>query len=168
MTPSKADPCFLFRKSGSDVPNFIILQVDDSLGNGTEAFMDDEVSKMKYECKPRKIFKAEEPIKFNGVFITRGKQNDYEMTQSKKLQVAVPTTKEKLVSVRAKIQYIAGCTRPDLAGPVQINDGKESKQSYGKNIFRNEKDRKVLQRNFCRRPQIRAARSEITSPCFVH
>ncbi len=47
MSPSKADPCFLYRKEKENhaiisVPNVAILQVDDSFGNGSESFLQDE------------------------------------------------------------------------------------------------------------------------------
>ena len=36
------------------------------------------------------------------------------------LEFDYPTTQKEFVSICAKLQYIAGCTRPDLAGPVQL------------------------------------------------
>ncbi len=57
---------------------------------------------------------------FNGMTITRLGDNSYYLTQSDKLENPNPSTPESLVALRAKLQYVAGCVRPDLAGPVQL------------------------------------------------
>lgn len=122
MSSSEADPCFLYKKSDSSiVPNFVMLQVDDSLGCGNKSFLGaEEKGSIQFECKPRDILKNGDRIMFNGSLLVREKDDMYKMSQPKKLNCTVPKTKKDLVSTRAALQYIAGCTRPDIAGPVQL------------------------------------------------
>ncbi len=65
MTASKADLCFLFgnqdqKNQKKIITNFVILQVDDSLGNGDKSFLDAEEKEVKrFDCKNRQIWKTE-------------------------------------------------------------------------------------------------------------
>ena len=52
------------------------------------------------------------------------------MTQQNKLSaLQQPTKPKELVSVRAALQYIAGCTRPDLCSPTQLPSRAVSEQT---------------------------------------
>lgn len=120
MQAAKADPCFFFKKTKGFIPNFVVLQVDDSLGNGESSFLDSEEKEMKFDCKPRTILSRGVSVKFNGTIVSRNQDDSYSMKQSPKLKTEIPTTKDKMVSVRAKFQYIGNCTRPDISGVVQM------------------------------------------------
>ena len=123
MTPTSADQCLLFSKDKSthNIPNLVALQVDDSFGIVSKDFLQLEEAEVKqFKCKPRTILLKEKSVRFNGSQISRKKNNMYELKQSEMFGFEDPSTNEEFVSIRAKLQYIAGCTRPDIAGPVQI------------------------------------------------
>jgi hypothetical protein len=115
MSSSRADPCLLYKHINT-VPCGVILQVDDSLGYGPDCFQEEEEESKRFLCKPRDITTENHTV-FNGVEIRRDGQNII-LSQTEKLKAfSVPKTDDEAVSVRAAVQYVANCTRPDLSSP---------------------------------------------------
>ena len=126
MKETTYDKC-LFYTSHSDknYKGVTALQVDDSFGHGTELFLKEEEEKCKryqhYNEKPRVYVKPNAPVPFNGTIITRLGDGNYKMDQSQKLKdIKYATSDEDLVSIRALLQYIGTCTRPDLCSVSQM------------------------------------------------
>ena len=120
MTRTKADPCVLVKRKGNTIDGVIMLQVDDSLGFGTPAFLDLEESASKlFRCKPRTGITSK-PISFNGIMINK-LQNGYRMSQTDKVdRLTIATTQKAFSSQRAAAQYIGVNTRPDICAAVQL------------------------------------------------
>ena len=93
--------------------------MDDSFGIGDECFLiEEEESSKRFISKPRKLLS--ERANFNGVSMAVDNNGAYAIDQQAKFPDVTPCTTEELVSIRAKMQYIAGCSRPDIAGPVHL------------------------------------------------
>ena len=132
MQVCEADECLLFRKGKSadndttvlserDIPTVVILQVDDSLGTADAEFLKDEEREVQvYKCKPRTIISSGTTVNFNGMEITRTKNGEYMTGQPRLCDCTVPNDVTNLVSLRAKLQYLAGVTRPDIAGMIHL------------------------------------------------
>ena len=74
MTRSRVDPCLLIKQGNNGLDGFILLQVDDSLGFGTEQFLDEEErASLTFKCKARAPL-TNKPTTFNGITITKGNQ----------------------------------------------------------------------------------------------
>jgi hypothetical protein len=126
MKVSKADSCLLYRRTAVDggkeeTDGITILQVDDSFGHGSVSFLArEEIASKRFDCKPRLLFEVNTTARFNGSTLVRA-AHGYSMHQRDKLdKIRRPETQKDLVSVRAALQYIAGCTRPDVASCVQL------------------------------------------------
>jgi hypothetical protein len=126
MRVSKADTCFLYHRitderGAEKTDGLTILQVDDSFGHGTEAFLDsEELASSRFDCKPRLLFNINTSARFNGTNVQRT-MHGFTIHQRDKLdKIRRPETDKDLISVRAALQYIAGCTRPDIASCVQL------------------------------------------------
>ena len=122
MKSTKGDPCLLYRHSATETDGITALQVDDSYGHGTKEFLEEEERESKrFKCKPRKILKVGETTSFNGSQITVETNRVHLLRQMDKLRkVAKPKNPEEMVSLRALLQYIGCCTRPDLCASVQL------------------------------------------------
>ena len=96
------------------------MQVDDSLGVGTESFLEkEEIASKQFRCKPRTIISSEN-TSFNGINIKKTTAS-YSITQSDKVDKLVdPTTSVEYASHRALAQYVGVNTRPDICAPVQL------------------------------------------------
>lgn len=127
MKESTADSCLLIRRGDVETDGVTILQVDDSCGHGNKKFLDDEEEGSKnVKCKPRTMLEIGTSVSFNGRTIKRTDFN-YCMEQESKLKnLQDPSTATALISIRAAIQYIAGCTRPDLCSCVQLLSSAET------------------------------------------
>ncbi len=126
MRESPADNCFLYSHNvGLAGPNVTVLQFDDSFGFGSQDFFErEETHASNFKCKPRTVLQLGESNVFNGVHI--GKENfGYSMEQSRKIHaLEYPQTDKELISVRAAVQYIATCMRPDVSSATQILSGR--------------------------------------------
>ena len=124
MQACQSDPCVSYRtKPEERDPSkaVTVLQVDDAFGHGNERFLaEDEEHSKRFLCKPRKLLKTGDSAQFNGSRISV-LEDSINMDQSLKLKrLKQQKGKDDLVSVRAQIQYIASCTRPDLCAAVQL------------------------------------------------
>lgn len=121
MEESVADRCLLFRRKDSCLEAVTVLQVDDSAGHGNESFMNEEEQGSKtFTCKPRKFISTGQSASFNGCVISKT-ENGYTMTQPDKLmRMQDPVSQSEAISTRAALQYVAGCTRPDLCSSTQL------------------------------------------------
>ncbi len=99
----------------------IVLQVDYSMVAASTEFVDTEQNESSaFNSKPRTILDTGESIMFNGVTVSKT-SNGYRCFQSEKLRVLQqPKTDKELISTRASLQYIATCTRPDIASATQL------------------------------------------------
>ncbi|CDF37987.1 unnamed protein product [Chondrus crispus] len=122
MKSTTGDPCLLYRSGDMHAEGVTALQVDDSFGHGTVEFLKDEERESKrIKCKPRKILKIGETTSFNGCQITVERNRVHLLRQMDKLgKISKPRNQDELVSVRALLQCIGCCTRPDLCAPVQL------------------------------------------------
>lgn len=122
MNCTRGDPCLLFRPGETSPDGLTALQVDDSYGHGTEKFLrDEDLESKRFKCKPRKIISEGDTVPFNGSGISIKECGVNSLDQSDKLEkVSIPETQSDLVSVRAQIQYVGCCTRPDLCAAVQL------------------------------------------------
>lgn len=120
MTRSRADPCVLYRRTGTVLDGVIVLQVDDSLGVGSTGFLDEEGQESKpFRCKYRSLIEKK-PITFNGRSI-RWDGNAYKMTQTENIEkLKPPSNDSEYVSMRALAQYVGFNTRPSVCAPVQL------------------------------------------------
>ena len=100
----------------------VILQVDDSLGFGTDQFLDKEMKVTdEFECKERTILTPGSKERFNGCHLHLEHNYDILMEASEKLEkLSNPRTAKEFESTRAKIQYAASLCRPDLVGCSQM------------------------------------------------
>lgn len=121
MTRSKSDPCVLFRRSHDGLDEIILLQVDDALGIGTNAFIDGESEASKeFQCKERTML-TEKPVKFNGIQIRQQSTGEIEITQTDKVErLKMPKEEKEFTSQRALAQYVGVNTRPDICTAVQL------------------------------------------------
>lgn len=122
MNSTSGDSCLLYKSKEGYVDGVVTLQVDDTFGHGSSEFLELEDEKSKaFICKPRNLLKPEESQNFNGSTILYDKAGDYHLHQKEKLSnIQLPQTKEDLISLRAKLQYIGCSTRPDLCAQVQL------------------------------------------------
>ena len=122
MKETRIDPCLLYLRKGSTVHAVTALQVDDNLGHGDAEFLADEEKYSElFESKPRLIFQSGTSTTFNGATITMLDDESYAMHQNGKLLAMTEATiQDELILIRAKLQYIGSCTRPDLCAPVQM------------------------------------------------
>lgn len=123
MLPCRSDPCLLYGNGTDGNVNFVVApQVDDVFGNGDHAVLENEEKQStRYECKPRKLLRAVDEIFFNGCRISVSKNGTFSMNQSAKLRkLRIPTSPKDLVSIRAIMQYISSCNRPDLCAEAQL------------------------------------------------
>jgi hypothetical protein len=120
MQAANVDSCFLFRRQ-DDALCVTVMQVDDTFGHGPPEFLKEEdVAAMDFVSKPRTELQVGEQHVFNGMRLCRT-SHGFTLSQKDKLEsIQVPRLEEDLISVRAKIQYIGACTRPDLASPAQL------------------------------------------------
>ena len=98
-----------------------LIQVDNSAGHGTPGILNlEEKGSRDFHCKPRQILERGKKVSFNGTMIRRN-ENGFEMRQPGKLSALKEATSTKeAISIRAAIQYIAGCMRPDLASATKL------------------------------------------------
>jgi hypothetical protein len=123
MKQSQADNCLLYRPADlQTLPATTVLQVDDSFGVGDKDFLERENDASKeFKTKPRSLIKIGMSCKFNGGTISRTAAGRYVFHQSDKLgSLDVPSSDEAVISTRAKVQYVASMTRPDLVSPSQL------------------------------------------------
>jgi len=132
MVPSPADPCFLTRAARSsnntrelrEGPACVALQVDDTLGLGSADFLRVEADAARhFESKPRAILSDNTPLRFNGVQISRATSGTIALDQTDKfhgLCLSDCNRNASLISLRARVQYVASCTRPDLAAASHL------------------------------------------------
>lgn len=121
MRRSRTDPCLLLGTDADGLRGMIILQVDDSLGLGTDTFMEEEErASTEFRCKPRKQIK-EGCQEFNGSVVSQYKNATITLTQEAKIQkLNIPTDEKAFISHRALAQYIGVSVRPDVCAPVQL------------------------------------------------
>lgn len=122
MKNTTVDKCLLYTNHSSALHGITALQVDDSFGHGNTLFLQKEEENckvfQKLKSKPRILLTE---VTFNGSNITRLLGGGYKLHQSDKLrQLEIPENDEDMGTVRAQIQYIATCTRPDLCSPSQM------------------------------------------------
>jgi len=126
MKSCTVDPCILYNRKGTNgqhkLPNVTILQVDDSFGCGNDHFLEcEEKESKRFRTNPRQVIRIGDTCKFNGSELCRISKSKYTLTQRSKLkELKVPHLEKDAVSTRAKIQYIATCSRPDLASATQL------------------------------------------------
>lgn len=71
MERARVDPCVLVKRNGLKLGGLILLQVDDSLGLGSDSFLKEEEHASKiFWCKERTSVK-EVPTSFNGITIRK-------------------------------------------------------------------------------------------------
>ena len=132
MKSSEVDPCLLYRKDkNSQVDGLICLQVDDSIGAGTQKFIDEETKASKcFKTRPASLLENGVELKFNGHYIKRNgtvlhlHQHPYEdrVPESK-----IERSAESFMTNRGKAAYLTSCTRPDVACAVnQLSQVKAS------------------------------------------
>lgn len=117
------DPCILFRRGNNgQLPDITVLQVDDSYGTGSRKFLnDEEEASRQFKTNPRKVLEVGNKCNFNGACITHEARGVYTLMQKEKIGDIVYSDEQKDgVSIRAKIQYIATASRPDLVSFRQL------------------------------------------------
>ena len=132
MSRARSDPCVLIRRSkGGELDGLILLQVDDSLGLGSDAFMREEEQASKaFRCKPRTPISREE-TSFNGISIKSNMMSPnpslpmmktYTITQKDKIRKLDDKIEgeKQFISQRSLAQYIGVNVRPDICAPVQL------------------------------------------------
>lgn len=158
MQQCTIDKCLLYKRSADyqnsrGVPDITILQVDDSFGIGSNDFLEiEDIESREFATKPRKTFGCGDTHLFNGSEIKREAENVYSISNKSKLEVLeIPKTERESVSARAKLQYVATVSRPDLASPVQLlaskvkHPSEETTKNLGKIIeYSKEKCQKGL------------------------
>lgn len=99
----------------------ILLQVDDSLGFGSEKFLsEEEMESTAFRCKPRTMI-TKKPISFNGILIHKLNRNIYTISQPGNITNLMQTMDQKIFSSqRASDQYVGVNTNPDVCAAVQI------------------------------------------------
>ena len=126
MKACKSDPCVLYWDRAKDDEHkpaaVVALQVDDAYGHGNDLFLrEKERYSSRFICKPRKVLTPGCSAQFNGTRISVCDNALHKLDQTSKLKaLKFPKTKEDLIRVRAQIQYIATCTRPNLCAAVQL------------------------------------------------
>ena len=132
MTRTRSDPCILIRRTKDGaLDGLILLQVDDSLGLGSDTFMQEEEQASKaFRCKPRTPI-SEEETGFNGISIKSKTETQtsntetmrgYTITQCDKIRKLDDKIEgeKQFISQRALAQYIGVNVRPDICAPVQL------------------------------------------------
>lgn len=122
MKYTSEDTCLLYKRSNHSVDVVVTLQVDDTFGHGSPKFLQREEENSKaFICKPRNSLTPGNPQDFNGCTILHDKDGSYSLHQGSKLScLSMPNNTEELISLRAKLQYIGCCTRPDICTKVQM------------------------------------------------
>lgn len=125
MKDTTIDKCLLYSRRDNDLIVLTALQVDYSFGHGNKEFLHLEETKSHQfrtsKPKPHRILSVKEPVNFNGTMISMVSKGHYKIDQTEKLRnIEIPSSNQDLVRVRAKIQCIASCTRPDLCSPSQL------------------------------------------------
>ena len=120
MHRTTSDPCVLLKHDGNTLEGLILLQVDDSLGFGTDLFLTtEEAASATFRCKPRTAI-TNKPVTFNGINIHK-QEHQYIMKQEDKIdRLIISSTEKEFTSQRAAAQYIGVNTRPDIATPFQL------------------------------------------------
>lgn len=126
MQQSRAERCLFYRREGDGGISVTSLQVDDSWGTATKVFLEDEEREAgRFITKPRTVMEPGGSLQYNGSTITQVGSSEYTMTQREKLlDLKEARTDDELVSVRSSMQYIATCTRPDIAASCQLQASK--------------------------------------------
>lgn len=126
MKSTKVDNCVLYRRGEKGLDGVTVLQVDDAYGHGSQDFIknEDTVSNV-FKCKPQKILNLGDHAMFNGTNICQDSDQKshkmYRITQSEKLRkLDTVDTAKSFSSVRAQMQYVGCCTRPDICAEVQL------------------------------------------------
>lgn len=125
MKPCRADICLLYRRKQKDCKGVTALQVDDSFAHGDEKFLiDEEKESIKFQVirsKPRKLLEVGGSLDFNGCTISLIQNHQHILHQRGKLQdLRKARNAEDFISIRAQLQYIGTCTRPDICAAVQL------------------------------------------------
>lgn len=86
MQRATFDGCLFFKIEETDtIPNITILQVDDSIGSGTEEFLKlEEEKSARFETKPRKIINIGDEIWFNGSLARHEKMVNITLRQAER------------------------------------------------------------------------------------
>lgn len=86
MTRSKCDTCVRIRRTNDNLDGLILLQVDDSLGLGTNQFLDEEEQASKeFGCKPRTGI-TETVTNLNGINISNLGSHHYSISHTDKIE----------------------------------------------------------------------------------
>ena len=121
MKRTRVDPCVLIKGGNNSIDGLIILQVDDSLGFGSDEFLDnEEINSKDIRCKPR-TFIGLKDTSFNGINICRTIEGQYKINQTDKIdRLESSTTQKGFASMRALAQYVGVNVRPDVCAPIQL------------------------------------------------
>lgn len=122
MRPCTVDECIMFKhEEGEDIPNISILQVDDTFGCGTEAFLrEEESASQKFITKPRELLKTGKPVSFNGSHITQHEDHISVSQAARISKLRIPSSLTEADSQRASVQYISTISRPDVSSCAQM------------------------------------------------
>lgn len=93
MRRERADPCVLHDRDDEGLTGFVLMQVDESFGAGTNAFLDNEDKTGEHSHpKPRNIL-ADTLTTFNGTRVQRRDDGSIYTNQKEKCDsLAIPTT----------------------------------------------------------------------------
>lgn len=116
----------MFRRIVKELEGLVILQVDDSLLEGTEKFLSeqDEASRAFKTKVSQKLALA--PIVLNGVTLQK-EGREIKVTEAEKVaKRKEPYFEKSFASIRAMVQYVGLKCRPDVNATVElIVPGKE-------------------------------------------
>lgn len=120
MIRTSSEPCVLPWSPRSDLQGVIILQVDDSLGIGSPAFLEDEDSVAHhFKYKARTVL-SDTTLTFNGSDLDRPRTTTIRMRQPDKMRTLLNQLDQPGFAIqRAMAQYVGVYTRPDICAPVQ-------------------------------------------------
>ena len=154
MKSAEVDPCFLYRKDENRcVDGLVCLQVDDSIGAGTEEFLQEEADASKrFKTRTAEVLEYGNELKFNGHYVRRDEQNI--ILHQHPYEDRVPSDKidrnpESFMSNRGKASYLASCTRPDIACAVnqlaqkKATDATEDEFKRLDNVFKRVREEQV-------------------------
>ena len=116
------DQCIMYKpEKDCEVPNMVMLQVDDTVGAGTDEFLAlEECTSKEFMTKDRELLHQGRHMKFNGAYIART-ESGYSMHMENRLQkLEKPKTMKEANSRRARVQYISTMCRPDLCSPSNL------------------------------------------------
>lgn len=123
MESTETDPCLLFRRNeDGDLEGIICLQVDDSIGGGTVAFLKDENENSKvFRTREQKLLAEQSEMRFNGQYIRREGRMVYlhqrPYVERMPLQ-NIERSAASFMSHRGQAAYVSTCTRPDVTCAV--------------------------------------------------